>query len=909
MDLHSDPEPALTLPNASLQAGRGPSLDLIAIRAHVEHIHRLAAPLAGKRKLIVAGFGEDPDRANPKTEKLGGPLLPIVTHVAVGDMQGMVRAITDVARQPHYNAYSPLAVFRADLPNGKKGSEGEILSVLGLVADFDDADAARWADRLPLPPNYVLETSAGRFQAFHFFETPQQPGDVKPVAERLKAFASCDHGTADLSHVWRIPGCLNRPNGRKIAGGRSREPQLVKVFSSWDGSAVSLPDLAAALALARPTANCTANDSPRISGSAANRAGWADFEGETAHDDGADRVGGDADAALIRAIVKSLPKRLREGIAQPARGDRSRNLFFVIKSLIAREFDDGTIKRITQHYPDGIGAKYVGRPDLDREIARIRAKHSRRRAAEADAAAARGIARPVIQVWGGALPAVVDQAEAALINRDPELYEFGDELVRPAMLPIRIARDRETAGLRLVTIGINELIERMTKAADFQRFDKRSEEFVSIDCPKPVAATYLERIGERRLCKLTAITTCPVLRPDGTILNRVGFDEQTGILFDPRGAVFPAIPVTPTKAEASAALAELKLLISEFPFVDAASRSVALSGMLTAVSRLAVSFAPMHAFDAPSAGTGKSKLIDCCSLNATGHEAPVIAQGKTEEEMEKRLGAALIAGDRIISIDNCERPLGGELLCQALTQRLLKPRVLGQSKNVTVPNAALYFARGNNLRLTGDMPRRASVGRLDAGVERPENREFTIEDPVYTLKRERPRYVAACLTILRAYIVAGAPGQARPLGGFEKWSRLVRDALIWLGEADPLDTMERTREQDPQREALTAVLDQWSAVLQNKRVSAKQLIDTATDFDAKESFDAKKRFLHPEFREALLIVAADAGHINSRRLGRWLSDNQGKIVDGLRLIVDGHSGGVALYRLQKTDCTRMGVIR
>ena len=347
------------------------------------------------------------------------------------------------------------------------------------------------------------------------------------------------------------------------------------------------------------------------------------------------------------------------------------------------------------------------------------------------------------------------------------------------------------------------------------------------------------------------------------------------------------------------ALAELKLLISEFPFVDAASRSVALSGMLTAVSRLAVSFAPMHAFDAPSAGTGKSKLVDCCSLIATGHEAPVIAQGKTEEEMEKRLGAALIAGDRIISIDNCERPLGGELLCQALTQSLLKPRVLGQSKNVTVPNAALYFATGNNLRLTGDMPRRASVGRLDAGAERPENREFTTEDPVNTLKRERPRYVAACLTILRAYIVAGAPGQVRPLGGFEEWSRLVRDTLIWLGEPDPLFTMERTREQDPQREALTAVLNQWSAVLQNKRVTAKQLIDTATDFDVKESFDAKRRFLHPEFREALLIVAADAGHINSRRLGRWLSDNQGKIVDGLRLIIDGHSGGVALYRLQK----------
>jgi hypothetical protein len=54
-------------PNAGLQASREPPPDLTAVRAHAEHIHRLAAPLAGKGKLIVAGFGEDPDRVNPKT--------------------------------------------------------------------------------------------------------------------------------------------------------------------------------------------------------------------------------------------------------------------------------------------------------------------------------------------------------------------------------------------------------------------------------------------------------------------------------------------------------------------------------------------------------------------------------------------------------------------------------------------------------------------------------------------------------------------------------------------------------------------------------------------------------------------------------------------------------------------------
>ena len=351
MGLHFDPEPASQQPIGGLHAGRGRSFDLAAVRSHAEIIYRLAAPLAGKGKLIVAGFGEDPDRTNPKTAKLGCPVPPIVRHVAVGDMHGMVRAIAGIADRPHYNAYSPLAVFRPDLPNGKKGSEGDILAVLGLVADFDDADAPRWAERLPVPPNYVLETSAGRFQAFHFFETPQQPGDAKPSAERLRAFAGCDHGTADLSHVWRIAGCLNWPNSRKIAGGRSQEPQAVKVISPWGGSAVSLADFAAALTSAKLDGRGAANGSPTEPKAGTNGTGSADFDSARAHADGAAGARDAADAALTEAIVKALPKRLHDRIVQPASVDRSRNLYFAIKSLIARELDDRAIKRIIQRYP------------------------------------------------------------------------------------------------------------------------------------------------------------------------------------------------------------------------------------------------------------------------------------------------------------------------------------------------------------------------------------------------------------------------------------------------------------------------------------------------------------------------------------------------------------------------------
>jgi putative DNA primase/helicase len=102
-----------------------------------------------------------------------------------------------------------------------------------------------------------------------------------------------------------------------------------------------------------------------------------------------------------------------------------------------------------------------------------------------------------------------------------------------------------------------------------------------------------------------------------------------------------------------------------------------------------------------------------------------IASLRTDEEAEKRLGSALIAGDSIISIDNIDRPFGGELFCQALTQRMLKIRILGYSKIVEVPSNAALFANGNNLTLVGDMTRRAIMCTMDPGVERPETRVFT----------------------------------------------------------------------------------------------------------------------------------------------------------------------------------------
>ena len=143
--------------------------------------------------------------------------------------------------------------------------------------------------------------------------------------------------------------------------------------------------------------------------------------------------------------------------------------------------------------------------------------------------------------------------------------------------------------------------------------------------------------------------------------------------------------------------------------------------------------------------------------------------------------------------------MSGALLCQALTQGELNIRLLGYSRNIGTAMNASIFATGNNLIIAGDLTRRCLLGSLDAGVERPELRNFNI-DVIEETHAKRGELVVAALTILRAWHVARATGErinAPPYGGFADWSRRVREPLVWLGEADPCDTVGKVRESDP----------------------------------------------------------------------------------------------------------------
>jgi putative DNA primase/helicase len=474
---------------------------------------------------------------------------------------------------------------------------------------------------------------------------------------------------------------------------------------------------------------------------------------------------------------------------------------------------------------------------------------------------------PLITIRAGSLHQVATEAEAALVESGQPLYVRGGEIVKPVTDFVDGAKGRRTSVARLKQVSVPLMVDHLSRSSRFEKYDARPKKYVLCDPPKALAETILARDGEWQLPVLAGLITCPTLRPDGSLLAAEGYDAATRLLLLKPPAM-PEIKEYPTKDDAVLALALLDALLADFPFVDHPSRSVALSALMTPILRGAVPVAPMHGFKAPTAGSGKSYAVDLASAIATGQTAPVISVAKDAAETEKRLGAAILSGQPIVSLDNVNGDLGGDALCQIIERPTVQVRVLGLSKLVRIESRATIFCTGNNVTLVGDMTRRVMLCSLDPNMERPELRQFKA-DPLAAIMADRGQYIAAVLTIARAYSAAGFPEPRPALASFEDWSLRVRSALVWLGRRDPCDTMEAARGDDPQLRALRETVAAWhKAIGTDWPLSAGELCKHSS----------------PELQQALLAVAADKGAVSATRLGKWLGRQRNKVIDGLKIV-------------------------
>jgi hypothetical protein len=497
---------------------------------------------------------------------------------------------------------------------------------------------------------------------------------------------------------------------------------------------------------------------------------------------------------------------------------------------------------------------------------------------------------PCIDVRGGELSNLASRGEDILSAAGVQIFQRSRQLVRPVIEEVDATRGRKTKICQLIPVVPDYLRDLLCRHARWERYDARSKEYVPINPPRDIAATMLARAGEWHLFPAVyGVTSAPTMRPDGSLLTEPGFDQQTGLLLvEP--PPMPAIPDAPTKADAEGALKLLEDLLVGFPFVDDVARAGALSALITAVSRGAFPVTPLHASRAPTAGSGKSFLWDIVAAIISGHPMPVISTGKDEIETEKRLGAALMTGQPLISIDNISGELGGDALCQIIERPVVDIRVLGLSKNMRIEaRGTSVFATGNNFTLVGDICRRVITINLDAGMERPELRQFKF-DPVERVLEDRGKYIAAALTVCRAYFVAGRPDKAPKLASFEGWSDTVRSALIWLGKEDPVKSMELARQEDPELIELAEMLEAWSEVMGTGGESRAKLADVLLRCESmsREEDHGELVPTYPRLNAALKVVGqryqGKPTLPDARLLGKWLQRFKGRPIGGKKFM-------------------------
>ena len=401
--------------------------------------------------------------------------------------------------------------------------------------------------------------------------------------------------------------------------------------------------------------------------------------------------------------------------------------------------------------------------------------------------------------------------------------------------------------------------------------------------PRDVALNILADPG--LLPKLAGIATIPALRPDGSILDRPGYDAATGLYYDPSGLGAIQVPETPTKEDLRKALAVLEEPFKDFSFKSVEDRANYLALLLTPVVRSLISGnVPLHVIDAPIQGTGKTTLAACVSLIATGRSKPMPPPGRAgDEEMRKLVTAELVTHPSVTILDNLAGRLDSPALAAALTTGIWSDRLLGHTVMITVSVKTVFIVTGVNVEVAGDMIRRCVWIQLDPTCEKPWERRFAFE-PVGYVAQRRAALAGALLTLARNWFARGRPAwRGTPFGSFENWSEVVGGILQAAGMPGFLENRSRADDSaNREIDTLAAFYQAWRTAFGDAPKRPSEVIAALSQGSVDYSHTGKP--LRDNLPEDLLPMLDRREGGAAAKLGRWLKTIKGRQAGGLMLV-------------------------
>lgn len=326
---------------------------------------------------------------------------------------------------------------------------------------------------------------------------------------------------------------------------------------------------------------------------------------------------------------------------------------------------------------------------------------------------------------------------------------------------------------------------------------------------------------------LHGLASFPYLSPDGLeLVTESGYSEDSGIYLTDYPDILPM--------DVQQAVAEIDDVFADFPLETDHDRAGLYAMLLTPIVRRALPTAPFMLVTKPQPREGASLMTDLVSIIIGGGSFVSIAvsdkQSELDESLRKSIATAALdpAGRRLWRFDNMPATFSSPSFAEFLTDPGFSTRRLGTNDAVVMPPGGVsVYGTTNSIEVSQEVVARCYEVRINSGTPNPSMRSgFRHSDIRAYVSERRGRLLSAVITLVKAWLDAGRPTSARPMGmgGFERWAGMMASILGNAGIAGFMEQQTRLAARasiDTQDE--TAFVARWWDVHQGNEVSIPQL--------------------------------------------------------------------------------------
>jgi putative DNA primase/helicase len=299
----------------------------------------------------------------------------------------------------------------------------------------------------------------------------------------------------------------------------------------------------------------------------------------------------------------------------------------------------------------------------------------------------------------------------------------------------------------------------------------------------------------------------------------------------------------------------------------------------------------------PAPRTGATLLAEVVHLGITGAPLDVMAWPAHEEERRRTLTARLSATPVYLVLDNATY-LDSSALSAAITGTRWTDRCVGTSRTLELPIDCVWVATANNPILSHEIATRTVDIHLDAKMEKPwERTKFKHPNLREWAAKHRRELIWAQLVLVRASQAKGLPVGTRTLGGFESYARVMGGILDVIGVAGFLANQpELHRATDYDTGGWARFFTRWWNTFGSRPVGVSDVYP----------------LIEPDGTNPI-DLGLDKGKGRDDKaqrmaLGKRLSQVQGRIIGGFRILPAGTFHHAQQWRLERVGDGNLGKV-